>query len=310
MASFTTGCGQTLATYTVNKPLVDLRAVPFTYPQSWNQDPQQETQLLFGETVHVLAQRSGWAQVEAVEQPEYSHAQRWTGYPGWVPLEALNPAPAPPPTVVVTSPWALLQSEDGQYRELPMGTRLQAKEEKAAAPHAWTIYLGAQRFFLPRAYATALAGLAGLPRSALRQHIITQAEKLIGTPYLWGGRTPHKSSTTTLITGVDCSGLVNLAYRSSGVDIPRDAHEQFLRARPIPSPQPADLVFLSAAGDPHRMVHVMLYAGNGEVIEGPGTGHVVRRIALRQRLHWSTESLEPGLQVPSGQTVWFGTYFE
>ena len=109
------------------------------------------------------------------------------------------------------------------------------------------------------------------------------------------------------MTGVDCSGLVNLAYRSAGVEIPRDAHEQFLRAKRVTTLEPADLVFLSERADPARIVHVMLYAGEGEVIEGPGTGLTVRRIALAQRLGRPIDQLSPGAVI-DGQTVFFGSY--
>ena len=109
------------------------------------------------------------------------------------------------------------------------------------------------------------------------------------------------------VTGVDCSGLVNLAYRAAGLDIPRDAHEQFLRARAVKALQPADLIFLSERGNPRRIVHVMLYAGGGELIEGPGTGTIVRRVAIAERLGKPLDWLEPGAVVDS-QTLFFGAY--
>jgi cell wall-associated NlpC family hydrolase len=106
---------------------------------------------------------------------------------------------------------------------------------------------------------------------------------------------------------VDCSGLVNLAYRTAGVAIPRDAHEQFLRAAPVAVPRPADLVFLSERNNPSRIVHVMLYVGDGDVIEGPGTGQAVRRIALTKRLGRGDGRVEPGTLV-EGQAVTFGSF--
>ena len=48
--------------------------------------------------------------------------------------------------------------------------------------------------------------------------IIATGERLIGTPYFWGGRT---------VEGIDCSGLVQMSYASAGLHLPRDAYQQF-----------------------------------------------------------------------------------
>ena len=141
--------------------------------------------------------------------------------------------------------------------------------------------------------------------------IVHNAERLIGEPYYWGGRSPTdpKVLNKRAAHGLDCSGLVNLAYRTVGIDMPRDANEQFLRAKSINAPQPADLIFLSERDNPAHIVHVMLYAGNGDLIEGPGTGLAVRRIAVEQRLGRALDWLAPG-SIVDGQTVFFGSYLE
>ena len=155
--------------------------------------------------------------------------------------------------------------------------------------------------------ARSLSELAALSKAQQRRALVRAAEQFIGDPYLWGGRSPGTDANDAQVTGVDCSGLVNLSYRAIGVAIPRDAHEQFLRATPVATPQLADLIFLSERGNPKKIVHVMLYAGDGQAIEGPGTGLAVRRIAIAKRLGHSINEIAPGTPVEE-QTVSFGTY--
>ena len=79
--------------------------------------------------------------MEAIEQPEFTHARRWEGYPGWVPLASLIPwEPLREPTIVVTEKW-VEASEDPQIltpsrQRFPLGTRLRATE---MGGHIWMV---------------------------------------------------------------------------------------------------------------------------------------------------------------------------
>ena len=92
----------------------------------------------------------------------------------------------------------------------------------------------------------------GLPMGALvsktAQHLgppddhmgdpVAVAERFVGTPYLWGGKS---------VLGIDCSGLVQLACQMAGIEAPRDSGDQArslgTRLAGIEALQRGDLVF-------------------------------------------------------------------
>ena len=78
--------------------------------------------------------------------------------------------------------------------------------------------------------------------------------------YLWGG---------TVGPNYDCSGLMQAAFASVGVRLPRDAYEQEAFSQPVEleALQLGDLVFF---GTPEKATHVGLYLGEGRYIHSSG----------------------------------------
>lgn len=110
--------------------------------------------------------------------------------------------------------------------------------------------------------------LVGGSSNAKEQHALQTAHQYLGTWYKWGGSTPR--------TGFDCSGLVQFAWKQSGVNIPRTTYDQWKTGRPVGKNQlhPGDAVFFEqgSAGPGH----VGMYLGKGQFIEAPHTGAKVR----------------------------------
>jgi cell wall-associated NlpC family hydrolase len=105
----------------------------------------------------------------------------------------------------------------------------------------------------------------GLPRTG---DPLAEARAYLGAPYEWGGLTER---------GIDCSGLVHIAYRRLGRLVPRDAHQQEAAAEPVDErdARPGDLVFL---GPPEHAHHVAFWLGEGRILhatERAGTAGVV-----------------------------------
>ena len=101
-----------------------------------------------------------------------------------------------------------------------------------------------------------------------RAMILSSAKGALGTPYRLGGNTA---------TGLDCSGLVEMAYRSAGIPVPRTADEQYRSLPAIKAARPGDLLFF---GDRRKATHVGIYRGNGQMIHAPGRGRTVVSVPL------------------------------
>jgi cell wall-associated NlpC family hydrolase len=82
------------------------------------------------------------------------------------------------------------------------------------------------------------------------------ARAYIGAPYEWGGLTTD---------GIDCSGLVHIAYREAGVLVPRDSWQQEeAGAAVVPgSEHPGDVV---TYGDATRADHVAFWLDDGRIL--------------------------------------------
>jgi cell wall-associated NlpC family hydrolase len=115
----------------------------------------------------------------------------------------------------------------------------------------------------------------GFAPSSLVATAIAYAQAQLGKPYLWGGTGPD---------AFDCSGLVMMAYRSAGVNLPRTAAAQFAWGPPVPpgQVQPGDLVFFTGAdGSATHPGHVGIVIGGGMMIEAPMPGLDVRIVSYR-----------------------------
>ncbi|MCW2743282.1 MAG: Lytic transglycosylase catalytic [Blastococcus sp.] len=101
--------------------------------------------------------------------------------------------------------------------------------------------------------------------------VLTEAQKYLGVPYLWGGTDPTK--------GLDCSGFTQLVYGNLGMDLPRTSSQQATAGRAVVSvdeARPGDLVFFDYSSSRAGVDHVGIYMGGGKMIAAPQAGESVK----------------------------------
>ncbi|ABE40751.1 NLP/P60 [Rhodopseudomonas palustris BisB5] len=199
-----------------------------------------QTEALKGERVTVYDRtEDGWAWGQLVSD----------GYVGWLPDLALY-KPGAEPTHTVTAlrtfafPGPSIKLPPAET--LPLGARLAVVREDAG------FAVTQEGWYVPRRHVAALD--IGEP------DFVAVAERFVGTPYLWGGRTS---------LGIDCSGLVQTALAACGIAAPRDSDMQELAlgaSVPISEHAPlrrGDLLFwkghVAIACDADSIVHANAY---------------------------------------------------
>jgi cell wall-associated NlpC family hydrolase len=170
-------------------PATPLWARPDTR-ESWT------TQALFGELVTVYEETQGWAWVQLARD----------GYVGYLRARALS-AQVKPSTHRVRTPGTYLYAS-GNARALP-GPHLSMTALLSVAETGPVFARLAEGGFVPTRHIGELGRFA--------PDFVAAAERFVGTPYVWGGKTR---------LGLDCSGLVQVAMHAAGLDCPRDSDMQ------------------------------------------------------------------------------------
>ncbi len=230
------------------RPLAPLRCTPAP-------STTLVSELLTGETVRVFEEKDGFAWVQ----------NDTDGYVGYTDIEALSPEIVPPTHVVAhihTCVYPEPHIKAPHSAVLPMCTKVAVTGDKgryselAGGGWAPTQHL--------------------VPLDTFEDDFVAVAERFIGVPYVWGGRSSQ---------GLDCSALVQLALARCGVGIPRDSDMQesaFATTVPFDGDesvmQRGDLVFWKG--------HVGIWIERGRFLHANASDMCVAAVPLPQVIDW------------------------
>lgn len=216
----------------------------------------QLSQGLFSERLTVLREHGAWF-----------HCRAGDGYLGWMHRGYLVRA-----SEVRARGWEV---GGGGVRHFSRGAELigSAGEELMRIPWGAPVHLRGNLVLLPQGgqsrFRGSLAPAQQLARLSPPQgaSLVETAREWLGTPYLWGGRTPW---------GADCSGFVQAIFAAHGVALPRDSDLQAQCGRPIEPTaplRPGDLLFFAEVEG--RITHVAISLGGTGIIHSAiGNGGV------------------------------------
>ncbi len=207
---------------------------------------EQLTQLLFGDCYTVLEVKNEWIKIQ-IDVDDYV---------GWIPENQFS----------LISDSDFTQFQENYFISSDIITtliHLSNNTTMLLAPGSIVINFHDGKFsFGENNYLTEGKLTQSCDLKASRKEIIDNAKKFINSPYLWGGKTPF---------GIDCSGLIQIVYRLSGIKLPRDTTQQVNVGEEIDhlsNSNPGDLVFFN--NEREEICHVGILLNREKVIHSSG----------------------------------------
>ncbi|MGQ1891257.1 NlpC/P60 family protein [Thermophagus sp. OGC60D27] len=209
-----------------------------------SESSQMETQILFGESFEILERRDKWALVKL----------NYDGYTGWIDEKLIDLLDDRDVDLweksdgfIVKRPFVkVVREADSTVQFLSAGSKVVFNGEDRNV-----IKIGQKEFYWQGIVANEKVDVEEVARGFLN------------APYLWGGKTFY---------GIDCSGMVQVVYKTAGVLMPRNASQQIEKGQVVSYVEEAksgDLAFFdNENGD---IIHVGICLGQGRLLHASGS---------------------------------------
>lgn len=187
--------------YAAGRPYIVTAGITALRSDGTGHSPQL-TELLFGERFLVYEDRGGWV---------WGQSQR-DGYVGFAERAAFTPASdtGDPTHMVIASFAHLLEEPDLKSTALALLPTSALLTLDEISPCGKYRHVQERDGWISQHHVCPLSNLQGVDP-------VAQANRFMGVPYLWGGKTA---------SGIDCSGLVQVALALTGITVPRDSDLQ------------------------------------------------------------------------------------
>lgn len=210
-------------------------------------DNQEMTnQLLFGDLVFIKGRVKEWLLIQTVDDE----------YEGWVDQKQVMVISKEEFNVLLNADrYYSLELSSNIYPETSHGNLMFTLGARLPNFEKGRFTLGGLNYLFP--------GKTGCDKEkSTSEEILSTAMKYLGSPYLWGGRSPF---------GIDCSGLVQMVFKMNGIFLPRDASQQVSEGKAvnfIEEAQPGDLAFFGE--EDAKISHVGIIVDTGTLIHASG----------------------------------------
>jgi hypothetical protein len=207
---------------------------------------EMTTQLLFGELFEITEKTNGWIRIKIV----YDSYEGWVNDKQYLPLfnETFEKLHDFGSIITLDIVEVLINETKNYVIPVVLGSSLP--------------YIVNNTFYIDDHKYSYDGNVRQVKEEVTPERIVENAYMYLNAPYMWGGRSPF---------GIDCSGLVQMVFKLSGIKLLRDANQQSAQGTPVnflSEAVPGDLAFFD--NEEGNIIHTGIILPDNRIIHASG----------------------------------------